>query len=238
MNSDFEIDHKDRDLVIDLILQRTGVFLEIPGANIALRNWFAHGEREGLYEHLVRTNSLRYYISKTLAGLQEEAASISLTLPPKIGSLVSVGPGNGMIELILARSKRISELLLVDIERTSDHHHGYNQQGSGYADLCRTSASLMRYLGGNVNVITWNPLKHPPPVFKYDLLVSILSMGFHYPCDQYAEFIMENSKKGSILIIDKRKNVPDYGFGVISERCDIRVLSENAKSRRLQINIP
>lgn len=237
MNDDIDLDRQDKDLVTDLILQRTGAFLEIPGANVVLNNWFAHGDREGLYDYLIRTSRLDYYITETLKGLREEAALISVELPSDGGSLISIGPGNGMIELVLAKTRRISELLLVDIERNAHHHHGYNQQGAGYADLKRTKGSMVRNLNDTVNVLTWNPKKQPAPKFKFDFLISILSMGFHYPCDEYASFILDNSKNGSVVIIDKRKGVPDNGFDVLSKDCNIKLISSNAKSERLKITL-
>lgn len=237
MNYDIELDRGNKDLVTDLILQRTGAFLEIPGANVVLQNWFSHGDREGLYDHLIRTSSLDYYITKTLNGLKEEAGLIAEELPHSGGSLISIGPGNGIIELILARTMHLSDLLLVDIERTAHCHHGYNQQGAGYADLRETRGSLTRQLNDTTNVRTWNPKKQPAPKFRFDFLISILSMGFHYPCDEYTSFILKNAKNGSLVIIDKRKGVPDYGFDVLSKGRKIKRVSGNTKSERVKITL-
>ena len=40
---------------------------------------------------------------------------------------------------------------------------------------------------------------------------SLFSMGFHYPCDSYLNYIIENSSDKSKVIYDKRKNIKDTG---------------------------
>ena len=57
----------------------------------------------------------------------------------------------------------------------------------------------------------FNPEKQKLPKFKFDLLIPLFSMGFHYPCDTYVYYIAENSSEKSKVIYDKRKNIKDIG---------------------------
>ena len=36
-------------------------------------------------------------------------------------------------------------------------------------------------------------------------------MGFHYPCNEYVDFIIKNSSLNSKIIYDKRRKVIDIG---------------------------
>jgi len=233
-----KVDPKDKDLVIDLILQRTGAFLAIPGSDVPLSNWFKFGNREGLYEHLVSSNMLHLYLEKTLGELEWEAKNLSCAMEDVRGSLVSIGPGNGVIEFMLATSGRFDELMLIDIERTDEHHHGYNKTGAGYTDLDRTRSFITDNLDKKLRISTWNPLKQPLPEFGFDCMISILSMGFHYPCDEYVDFVSRNARKNSLLIFDLRKGVRDYGMQRLSTLAsNVTILSESNKSQRLKITI-
>lgn len=233
-----KLDPEDKNLIIDLILQRTGAFLEIPGSDVPLSNWFKFGDREGLYNHLVSSSTLDFYLDRTLEELACEAKDLSCATEEVDGNLISIGPGNGLIELMLMDSGHFSDLMLVDIERTDDHHHGYNESGSGYTDLERTRTFIKKNLGEKVGVSTWNPRKQSTPKFRFDCMISILSMGFHYPCDEYVSFIKHNSRKGALIILDLRKQVCDNGYRSLLALCSNScVLSESKKSQRLKLTI-
>jgi len=229
-------DHSD--FITDLILQRTGAYLGIPGAGEALAAWFERGDRRGLHEHLVTSGRKEYFLRETLRQLRKDADLLIQQLPRTPSRLVSIGPGNGLIELFLLQSGNISEVLLIDIEKTEDHYHGFNSRGSGYCSLSLTKSFILNNIAPGPNVITCNPWKEPLPTFQYDILISILSMGFHYPCDEYSHFIVRNSAPGgSRMILDKRRGVKDKGFEKLSKDSQLEIISENEKSQRLRIDI-
>ena len=58
-------------------------------------------------------------------------------------------------------------------------------------------------------------------------------MGFHYPCNEYVEFIKKNSNKNSKIILDKRKNVNDDGFDAILKNFEITKIFEQLKHNRI-----
>jgi hypothetical protein len=198
--------------ITDLVLQRTGPFLKL-GGSAALNQWFTTGDRAPLFGFLQRGGLVDTYLQQVLAEVETEAAAIVAMIPvERFRRLVSIGPGNGLLELALLRRASVEALLLIDIEQTGDHHHGYHATGSGYASLAETRAFLQANLSACPPVITCNPRLSALPEFPFDLLISILSMGFHYPCDGYAQFILGNGLDDAHLVIDKRRNAPDTGF--------------------------
>jgi len=108
-----------------------------------------------------------------------------------------------------------SELLLIDIEKTDYHYHGYHEKGSGYASLSSTKKFLLDNLDHKIEIHTCNPTKQKIPNFEFTFLISLLSMGFHYPCNEYIPYIMSHSVEGSWIVLDKRRGSTDGGFSSI-----------------------
>ena len=75
--------------------------------------------------------------------------------------------------------------------------------GSGYCSLEEAKNFLILNDIPESKIKICNPQYKKLPMFKFDLLVSFLSMGFHCPCDDYVDFILANHKPNSILIFDK-----------------------------------
>lgn len=149
------------------------------------------------------------------------------------GNLISIGPGNALIELILQKKFNFNKILLIDIENSTSHHHGYSNLGSGYASLVDTKKFLIDNGIDKNQIIICNPNLQKIPNIKIDVLVSIISMGFHYPCDTYFEYIMRNSSKGSLIFLDKRKNIKDEGFEKLFNICNCYLVKEFKKNFRI-----
>ena len=196
----------------DLILQRTGPFIELGGGAV-LNNWFSNGNKNGLVEFLLTNNIVDEYLHLLFRDLKPEIEELRNNISnEKFEKIVSVGPGNGLIELLILDQGLTSEILLIDIERSDEHYHGFNPKGSGYANLSMTQKFLEENIDRDVKIILCNPLREAIPEFKFTLFISLLSMGFHYPCNDYVNFITDNSESNSIVVIDKRRDVPDSGY--------------------------
>lgn len=68
-----------------------------------------------------------------------------------------------------------------------------------------------------ISISTCNPIHEKTPEFDYTLCISLLCMGFHYPCAEYAGYLVENVAPGSVVVIDKRRDVADIGFDVLAK---------------------
>jgi hypothetical protein len=200
----------------DLILQRTGPFLKL-GGKIALNNWAVKGDINGLANYLSVNNLTSKYLNMVIDDFKIELNEIKKNIQrDSLFRIASIGPGNGLLELLLVREGITTDLLLIDIERTAEHYHGFNVKGSGYASLSSTKNFIERNIDTTIRIQTCNPTIEPLPDFNYNLLISILSMGFHYPCDDYINFIINNSSENSLVVFDKRIGAPDSGFQKIS----------------------
>jgi hypothetical protein len=205
------------EFLVDLVLQRTSAFIKLGGAE-ALSRWFSSGERQGILDFLQKPGVIQVYVELTLSEIEAEVVQLVSKLPDgSLRRVLSIGPGNGLAELALARLGKTSDLLLVDIESTAHHRHGFNSEGSGYASLEATKKFILENVVNPISIVTCNPMRMKIPAFDYTLCISLLSMGFHYPCVQYANYLIENGAVGSVLAIDKRRDVVDVGFDAIAK---------------------
>jgi hypothetical protein len=76
-----------------------------------------------------------------------------------------------------------------------------------------------------------NPRHDPLPAGPFDLVVSLLSAGFHYPISEYSEFALRTLKPGGALVFDCRKNVDQQDF--LSGFSEVNTISDDTKSVRI-----
>lgn len=198
----------------NLILQRTDALTSLVGPG-PLQAWLTSGDTSPIesyfYIEKIRDQALKKLEEDFNRDLFQIAELLGDSTTPK--TIVSIGPGNGLLEVLLLKQfPAIDEIVLIDIEQSLSHHHGYAQQGAGYADLNATKTFMTNNDINDTAITLCNPLYDKLPDIKFDLLISILSMGFHYPCDSYASYMIKNLSPAGSIIIDKRKSAPDAGF--------------------------
>ena len=153
----------------------------------------------------------------------------------KVNNIISIGPGNGVFELILLKKIKFKKILLIDIENTKKQFHGFNKEGSGYSSLKDTKNFFISNNIPSNSIIICNPKIKNLPKFEYDLAFSLFSMGFHYPCNQYINFLTENAKKDSKIIIDKRICSIDAGYNTLLE--NFKLLKTIPKLKHYRVSI-
>ncbi|HEX6120100.1 MAG TPA: hypothetical protein VFZ03_11700 [Dongiaceae bacterium] len=201
----------------DLILQRTGPFIRLGGA-AALSKWMASGQKSQLFDFLIASNLLRNYLDEALREISDDVDALVSSVPLGcFGRVVSIGAGNGILELLMMRRMPVKALLLVDIEESDVHQHGFAPHGSGYASLRATKDFLIANGIDADSILVCNPRTESLSIFPCDLIMSILSMGFHYPCDEYAGFILQSLQNGGQAVFDKRRGKTDHGYAAIGK---------------------
>ncbi|MSO72604.1 MAG: hypothetical protein EXQ84_03205 [Rhodospirillaceae bacterium] len=219
----------------NLILQRTGPFIDLGGGR-ALKHWFQTGEKTQLGRFLSQAGKVNEFIERVVAGIAAEFAQLSPHIQKvEAKSVVSIGPGLGFFELMTYNVNR-TRLLLVDIEQSDEHQHGFAERGSGYSQLSTCRRLLVANGVDPGHVETGNPRNQPLPPGEFCVLVSLISMGFHYPCDEYADFVLSGLRRGGPLIFDKRINSRDGGWEKIKPHSDIVAEAASTKSRRLVLS--
>ena len=196
---------------VNLLLQRTDFLVKNRFGNI-ISEWTKTGSTEG-FEKLISDKSfMQKYIQDCLESCQSEALNIvSHAKEVKCNgeSLLSIGCGNAIIEMFVAKQIQPSIIYLFDIEQTpGKHHHGINENGAGYASLQTASNFLKANLDYRPVIVPVNPLHQNLPSIKIDMTISLLSAGFHYSMNQYRKFLTSSTLPGGILIFDERKNAP------------------------------
>ncbi len=221
----------DNDLA-NLILQRTGSFIAL-GGGPALGHWFETGEKRQLAAFLVHAGLVPAFVNAVHAEIAAEFEVLGPYLRAiDAKTFVSIGPGLGFFELMVAQENR-ARLLLIDIEQSTEHQHGYAKSGSGYSDLSTCRNFLVANGIEASRILTCNPLMQPLPESDVDAILSLLSMGFHYPCDEYVDFIAARLRQGGRLIFDKRAGVTDAGWERLRPYFNVVAEFPGTKSARL-----
>ena len=209
---------KSKTFFSDLILQRTDGFIKCGGGEV-LSKWMEGKNKSHLVDYLISIGKYEDFMKITMnAYIKEVNEFINVFKINKINNLISIGPGNGIFEILLLKKIKFNKILLIDIEKTDSQNHGFNEKGSGYANLTDTKEFLVANDIPSQAIIICNPKKQKTPKFKFDLLISLFSMGFHYPCNEYKDFIFNNASHRSKIIYDKRKNVFDKGHEELQKK--------------------
>lgn len=204
----------------DLILQRTDALTRLVGfAPIA--KWFSDGDGSQIESYFFSESIRDQVLDAIEVDFSRDTRQVLslLSSAEQLNNVVSIGPGNGVLETMLLKklSPRSPDITLIDIESSDSHHHGYATTGSGYANLTKTRDFMVGNGLKRNSIRLCNPQVQSLPDEPFDLLISILSMGFHYPCDGYSEYIKRKCNPFGLVIIDKRKMVVDRGYDSLLE---------------------
>ena len=143
-------------------------------------------------------------------GLERDLESLRPFLPERASRLLDIGCGLGGIDILL-------------------YHH--------YAPDPPTVALLDRRLLEDNGVApdaitTWDPdVDGYPRERSFDLIVSIISWGFHYPIDAYLDDVRATLADGGTLILDVQKDTD--AEPKLRELGDVEVVETSRWRRRL-----
>jgi len=216
----------------NLILQRTGPFLKA-GGGPALRNWFKTGDKKPLTQVLIEHGNVEYFINAAFAEVEAEFTALKQHIVTSAAKTVtSIGPGAGFFELLVYQALS-PQLVLIDIEQSDAHDHGFAQESAGYSSLASLRSFLMDNGVAAAHIETCNPRLQPLPTASFDVLTSLYSMGFHYPCDEYKTFIRDGLRPGGLLILDRLNGTIDNGWNELQSAFDVIEQITFPKSLRL-----
>lgn len=153
-------------------------------------------------------------------------------LPEKCESILDIGCGIGGIDVLLSKCYGNPKLLLMDKSEISKKiHYGYHGTGASYNSFKATYDLMDANYIINYKLIDVSTGKLP--VFEnVDLIVSLLSCGYHYPLDEYLDYIETVLSEDGTLIIDCRQKTD--GITILSQYFkDIKIISCYNKSDRV-----
>lgn len=125
-------------------------------------------------------------------------------LPNSVETVADIGCGLCLIDLGLARIFPTAKFWCLDkTEMDNGVVSGFHQDYTFYNELDLVKEFLVQ---NGLNESRFYLIEHPQeiPAQPYDLILSLLSCGWHYPVGKYLNFIQENLSKDGALVIDVR----------------------------------
>ncbi len=156
--------------------------------------------------------------------MENEYDTIRAHLPGKINNVIDIGCGIGGIDVFLSKNHGRPSIYMLDYDKEDTAiHYGLQKEGSKYNSLEATR----EFLDANYvyNYKLCDAAKGWPAGVKFDLIISLLSCGYHYPLEKYLPNILADMTADGILIIDVRQGSRDLAlaktaFGSVEIICD------------------
>lgn len=173
-------------------------------------------------------------ISDKYFKLMKEEFHVILPFLRQNQKILSIGSGLGGLEIEILKKFASSKITFIEKNYTSDKiKYGWDYENKeGYNDLSlleklvqMNSISKDRYI-----LIDYDEQKFPN--VKFDLVISLYSLDYHYDINIYLDYLKKNTNENSFIIFDTIR--PNY-FEEIFE--NVKVIKENNttvhKSKRL-----
>lgn len=154
----------------------------------------------------IRGRQVRRLYAKDIAA---EMAALAPHLPSPCASVLDIGCGLATIDAALYRHLGPVRLHLVDRNVTERRiAYGFRPDAAFYND----NAAMLELLVANGvarSDIAFHDAASPIDVPSIDLVLSLLSWGFHYPIDTYLDLVADRLAPHGRVIVDVRKGTGD-----------------------------
>ena len=190
--------------------------------NVARRVGLVKNFDAAYNRHLVKNVSERKRISalyfqdmdRTFEGFRDY-------LPSRADNILDIGCGMGGIDLFLYNHFGLgTNIFLLDSHKTDlDINIGFHQDANLFSfyndfDLSRLYLSENGVLESSIHTVNIETDQFPIDR-KFDVVVSLLSWGFHYPLETYLEAVKGTLSDNSSLIVDVRNSTD--GFKILEK---------------------
>jgi hypothetical protein len=149
-------------------------------------------------------------------------------LPKTARYVLDIGSGLGGIDILLHRHYD-GACLPVLMDGYSDQPvmelHRKTFSNFHVAELFHADNGVGRIIGIDANRRPLQVLPAPMP-----LVISLGSWCFHYPVDLYLDYVVQNTERGSVIIVDVRKDKPQWR-SQLSERFELKAVVHVAPKR-------
>jgi SAM-dependent methyltransferase len=146
-------------------------------------------------------------VQSYLNDMEKEYLMLKDRLPHTATQILDIGCGLAGIDIYLHRHFPESKIFLLDKTGQSKNlHYGLESEASFYNSL-RLAHELIERKGVPAECVVEIDIdKDKFPQEKFDLIISLLSWGFHYPVSTYLDEVKRSLAPGGMLIIDVRKS--------------------------------
>jgi SAM-dependent methyltransferase len=173
--------------------------------------------------------------------MEREYESIKEGLPEDPSAILDIGCGVAGIDVMLARhykerGKSVDFYLLDKTELNDKVYYDLEKTASYYnsLDVARNLLMANGVASERVHIqeVTGNPIF---PGIQFDLVLSLISWGFHYPVETYLDEVNDLLKPRGKLIIDVRKG--SNGDALVKQKFNSRLvlIKDAQKHQRFMI---
>lgn len=140
--------------------------------------------------------------------ITNDYASIIEYLPAKIINALDIGCGMAGIDILISKNHGNPTLHLLDKSAIDKKvFYGFEPEGSYYSSL-EAAKLFLTENGVAREKIVIHDLRNGKPDFKsdyFDMIISTISWGYHYPVAVYLEKAALSIRKNGVMILDIRK---------------------------------
>ncbi len=202
------------DAVKFIMFQRTTLINDSGGKNPLgklTRKFFPsyHLKRSIEEQAVSRAGEIKALYTKDMA---DEYAAIKDHLPVKCASVLDIGCGVAGIDVFIFQhygaSDKISFYLLDKTDVNSKVYYSFSEKGAFYNSLSTAKNLLTSNAvpASNIHTMEVSEDSSIETGESIDLVISLISWGFHYPVSTYLERVHEILSPGGSLILDVRKD--------------------------------
>lgn len=164
------------------------------------------------------------------AELERTFAGMVPFLPEKAEAILDIGCGMAGIDVFLGRRFPDAEIHLLDKQGISEKiNAGFNAKADDFSHYHDFQAAEMLLAANRVpnRIVCHDMHRDPFPDREFDVVVSLLSWGFHYPIGTYAP------RCSGTIIVDARKGTDgEYQLGRMGR---MTVIHDAKKYRRVAV---
>jgi SAM-dependent methyltransferase len=167
--------------------------------------------------------------------LRREHEQMAPFLPPAASRVLDIGCGLAGIDLFLHRHYGGGfNLVLLDRDGRSGSFYGFRAEAAYYNSLALARALLCANGVPDAGIATFDLDRDGfPGGAPYDLVVSLLSWGFHYPVGVYLERVLGALAPGGVVIMDVRKGTDGEQQLEAAFGAPPRLITDAPKHRRV-----
>ena len=169
----------------------------------------------------------KYFLNQNLVGrkyyetMLNEFSTIERFIGPNDKFFLSIGGGLGGLELIINQKLRKNNYYFIErnyVSKKVKYGWGGMKNEEAYNDLNvqKTFLKMNQMNEDQMNIIDFD--KDNLPEIKFDVIISLLSLDYHYDFNLYAEYLKKVSKPNTKIIFDTIRN--DY-FREIFKKVEI-----------------
>jgi hypothetical protein len=164
--------------------------------------------------------------------MKEEWASIGDFVPDNTKYIADIGSGlGGVHEFTTTHVTGLQKIFLIDKPESRQIYYGYRSIASSYNQL-ELSCAYLDWVGVESDMLSAiDVTKDPLPEGPFDVVLAMLSWGYHFPVSTYLDFVTERISATGVLLMDVRRETD--GLEKLARKFTIRPIYEDERRVRV-----